>query len=786
MRSSRLVGTVVLLFLAMFGAAVASAATLEDEVLAYEAQDRASPPPTGSVVVTGSSSIRLWTTIATDLSPLGVIARGFGGSTAADLDFYLERLVLIYQPRAVVIYEGDNDIANGHTPQQIADTMSSILARISARLPNARVYVISIKPSPLRWASWSQAAQANQLLAALCATDARYVYVNIVPVLLGSNGQPRPEYYQSDQLHLNAAGYAAWTSAVRPMLHAQQLQPLPADTTAPTAPSGLQATALSRSSIELHWNAASDSGSGLAGYRISRDGVAIATTTATRYTNAGLASNTSYAYTVSAYDRATPSNSSLPSAAASATTLADSAPTVSLTASPASVASGGTSTLSWTSTHATGCTASGGWSGSRGTGGSTSTGTLSFTTTYTLACTGAGGSTSASATVTVVPAPVVSLTATPTTVASGASSSLAWSTSNATSCIASGDWSGARSSSGTASTGTLTSTRSYTLTCTGTGGTGSGSATVTVTPPPPPSAPTVTLSASPVSVAPGGTSTLTWSSTNAIACNATGGWTGARATAGTESTAALSAGTSFALSCSGAGGTATATATVAVVAPPAAPTLSLTATPASVMRGATTLLEWSATGSTSCTATGGWAGSKNASGSETSAALAAATTFSLTCTGPGGSVSRNVAVAVTAPPPRLTLTASPSSVSTGSTSRLSWTATDASTCSATGDWAGERATSGDEVTVALSRNATFTLACTGTGGRVEASAGVTVTAEPASAAPTPSGGTTTAASSGSGGGGSFQWPVLLALAGLALRTSRRRPLVNRIEIVARS
>src|SRR6478752_8191326 len=78
----------------------------ENVVLAYEAQDRVSPPPLGSVVVTGSSTIENWTTIQTDLAPLGVIARGIGGSSTDDLDYYLQRIVLVYQPRAVVIYQG--------------------------------------------------------------------------------------------------------------------------------------------------------------------------------------------------------------------------------------------------------------------------------------------------------------------------------------------------------------------------------------------------------------------------------------------------------------------------------------------------------------------------------------------------------------------------------------------------------------------------------------------------------------------------------------------------------
>jgi hypothetical protein len=78
------------------------------------------------------------------------------------------------------------------------------------------------------------------------------------------------------------------------------------------------------------------------------------------------------------------------------------APSVSLTASPSAVDAGGQTTLSWDSSNASSCTASGGWSGAQPTSGSTSTAALSATTNYTLTCSGAGGSKSASATVTVM------------------------------------------------------------------------------------------------------------------------------------------------------------------------------------------------------------------------------------------------------------------------------------------------------------------------------------------------------------------------------------------------
>ena len=161
------------------------------------------------------------------------------------------------------------------------------------------------------------------------------------------------------------------------------------------------------------------------------------------------------------------------------------APNVSLSANPAQIAQGGTSTLSWSATNASTCTASGGWSGAKAISGSQTTSALSQSATFTLACTGAGGTTTRSVRVTVTPAtppPTVTLTAAPSAVVQGGSSTISWTTANATSCVASGDWSGSRGLSGSQSTGVLNTVRtySYTLSCSGAGGTTSRTATVVV------------------------------------------------------------------------------------------------------------------------------------------------------------------------------------------------------------------------------------------------------------------------------------------------------------------
>ena len=163
------------------------------------------------------------------------------------------------------------------------------------------------------------------------------------------------------------------------------------------------------------------------------------------------------------------------------------------------------------------------------------------------------------------PAPTLSLSVAPASVASGGSSTLSWSTTGATTCDASGAWSGSRPVSGTANTGPLISPNNvFALTCAGADGSVSRSVVVTVSAAVPP---TVSLIANPGAVQSGSGSTLTWSSTNATSCTASGAWSGARATSGSAGTGALTTSSSFSLTCTGSGGSASATAAVSVVSP---------------------------------------------------------------------------------------------------------------------------------------------------------------------------------------------------------------------------
>jgi len=191
----------------------------EKAINQFEAQDAKRMPAQGAIVCVGSSSMRMWNgRLASDLEPLTVIPRGFGGSNMYDTLHYADQIVIKYKPRAVLLYEGDNDIAQGIEPSHIEATFQALVKKIHQADRDIRVYVLAIKPSPKRWGMWGEMKQANALLLKACAKDERLVYIDIATPMLGDDGSPREELFIKDRLHMNDAGYDVWRGVVRPVL----------------------------------------------------------------------------------------------------------------------------------------------------------------------------------------------------------------------------------------------------------------------------------------------------------------------------------------------------------------------------------------------------------------------------------------------------------------------------------------------------------------------------------------------------------------------------------------
>ena len=176
--------------------------------------DKTNPPPRDAVVFVGSSSIVKWTSLAQDFPGHTVINRGFGGSQLEDSVFYADRIVTPYRPRTVVLYAGDNDLNAGKTPEAVSADFKAFVAKVHARLPQTRVVYIAVKPSPSRWKIKDKGEQTNALIKAECAKDSRLRFVDIWQPMLNEKGEPRPELFVKDMLHMNEAGYRVWAPLV--------------------------------------------------------------------------------------------------------------------------------------------------------------------------------------------------------------------------------------------------------------------------------------------------------------------------------------------------------------------------------------------------------------------------------------------------------------------------------------------------------------------------------------------------------------------------------------------
>lgn len=188
------------------------------DMAAFAAADAAAPPPAHPVVFTGSSSVRMWKSLAEDFPGVPVLNRGFGGSQVRDATWYADQVAVRYAPREIVLYAGDNDIDAGRTPAQVLADFRAFVARIRRDLPGVPIAFVSIKPSLARVGQLPAQREANALVRAEAARMRDVAFIDVATPMLGADGKPRPELFGDDGLHMNAAGYALWRQVVAPYL----------------------------------------------------------------------------------------------------------------------------------------------------------------------------------------------------------------------------------------------------------------------------------------------------------------------------------------------------------------------------------------------------------------------------------------------------------------------------------------------------------------------------------------------------------------------------------------
>ena len=208
----------LLLGVAVMTASARSENQYESEIAAFEAADRASPPPSNAVLFVGSSTIRLWPHLQADFPDTVLIQRGFGGASFPDVLHFMDRIVIPYRPRKIVLYCGDNDLGNGRSPGQVIRDFEEFVTRVRAALPETPIVFLAIKPSPLRWSLVNSMRAVNAKVRAMAEADPLLDYADVFTPMLGPDGQPRRDLYEQDGLHVNAAGYALWKDILHPHL----------------------------------------------------------------------------------------------------------------------------------------------------------------------------------------------------------------------------------------------------------------------------------------------------------------------------------------------------------------------------------------------------------------------------------------------------------------------------------------------------------------------------------------------------------------------------------------
>jgi lysophospholipase L1-like esterase len=204
----------ILLFLLLsFG--VFAQNRFEKEIVAYEKQDSVALPAKGMKLFIGSSSFRLWKSFDAYTKGMNAFNRGFGGSTFKDALYYFDRMVVKYQPSWVFVYEGDNDLASGQSPEEIAAQFEEFSSRLAKQVPGAKLVFVSARPSLARETMKAKQQDLNQRIAAISAKEKGHFVIDMHSPFYNADGSLMQDIFVADKLHLNEKGYAIFAKQIQ-------------------------------------------------------------------------------------------------------------------------------------------------------------------------------------------------------------------------------------------------------------------------------------------------------------------------------------------------------------------------------------------------------------------------------------------------------------------------------------------------------------------------------------------------------------------------------------------
>jgi len=204
----------------LFNFYIADSQPFASDIASFKSQDSATMPPKNAILFVGSSTFTMWTDVLSYFPKKKLINRGFGGSTLPDLIRYADEIIIPYQPKQVVIYCGENDLASGNdvTAATVYQRFQELYNIIHTRLPKANITYISMKPSPSRRHLWGQIMAANGMIRDFLSEKTNVYYIDVYYPMLSKGSEVHASYFTSDSLHMNATGYKLWEHLLEPYL----------------------------------------------------------------------------------------------------------------------------------------------------------------------------------------------------------------------------------------------------------------------------------------------------------------------------------------------------------------------------------------------------------------------------------------------------------------------------------------------------------------------------------------------------------------------------------------
>ncbi|MEJ7913795.1 MAG: GDSL-type esterase/lipase family protein [Chitinophagaceae bacterium] len=191
-----------------------------NDILQFRKADSALRPEEQSILLVGSSSFTNWKDVADYFPGYKIINRGFGGSSLPDVIRYAYDVILPYNPKQVLIYCGENDLASSDTVKaaHVVARFKTLYGMIRQNLPQTVIHFVSLKPSPSRRHLMAEMKKVNSAIKGFLAGEKKAGFIDVYSAMLDKTGNAMEDIFLADKLHMKPNGYVIWQRVIRPYL----------------------------------------------------------------------------------------------------------------------------------------------------------------------------------------------------------------------------------------------------------------------------------------------------------------------------------------------------------------------------------------------------------------------------------------------------------------------------------------------------------------------------------------------------------------------------------------